>query len=80
MKELINNLLFFFHSIKRTLMVGTSMLFLSLQGYGQDGELDVDINTNDGGGTVWYTNIWIWIGLALFIIIIVAIVNSGRRR
>lgn len=42
-------------------------------------EVDVDISA-EGGGDMWYNNMWVWvIGIALFIIIIVAIVSAGRK-
>ncbi|MGI8892375.1 MAG: hypothetical protein ACR2GN_02835 [Bacteroidia bacterium] len=49
--------------------------------YAQEGEIDVNIKTDGGGGgELWYNNMWVWvIGIALFIIIIVAIVSAGRK-
>lgn len=46
----------------------------------QDKEIDVNINT-DGGGGAWYTSWWVWvIGLAVFVIILVAIISAGKRK
>ncbi len=43
------------------------------------GSLDVNINTNDGGG--WYTAPWVWVvGAAVFILLLVALTRGGSRR
>ena len=43
-------------------------------------QVDVNINTDSGGGTLWYAQPWVWVvGVALFIIIIIAITRSGSR-
>ncbi len=42
------------------------------------GELDVNINTNEGGA--WYTSPLVWVvGAAVFILLLVALMRGGRR-
>ena len=51
--------------------------------YAQEGDgksLDVNINTNDGGGN-WYTAPWVWVvGAAVFILLLVALTRGSGRR
>jgi len=43
------------------------------------GKLDVNINTDDGGG--FLTSPWVWVaGAALFILLLVALTSGGRSR
>lgn len=51
--------------------------------FAQDGEtkkVDVNINT-DGGGGGWYTAPWVWVvGAAVFILLLVALTRGGSKR
>lgn len=52
--------------------------FFAFAAAAQDAKLDVDIDTNKGGG--WYTNPIVWvIGAAVFILLLVALLRGGRR-
>jgi len=43
------------------------------------GKLDVNINTDNGGG--FLTSPWVWVaGAALFILLLVALTSGGSRR
>lgn len=55
-------------------------LLTSVRTWAQDKAIDVDINTNSGGGDAWYGQWWIWVvGIALFVIILVAIVSASKK-
>jgi hypothetical protein len=42
-------------------------------------EIDVNINTDDGGS--WYTAPWVWVvGAAVFILLLVALTRGSGRR
>jgi hypothetical protein len=42
-------------------------------------EIDVNINTDDGGA--WYTAPWVWVvGAAVFILLLVALTRGSGRR
>ena len=44
------------------------------------GKLDVNINTNNGGGGFWASP-WVWIvGAAVFILLLVALARGGGQR
>jgi len=54
----------------------TSVLALAQEA---SGKLDVNINTDDGGG--FLTSPWIWVvGAALFILLLVALTSGGGSR
>ena len=45
----------------------------------QPGQLDVDIDVNDGGGSAWWTNpIWIAIGIIGVLLLVLIIVMAAR--
>jgi hypothetical protein len=71
---------FAFNASAKFIMVMISF-FSSVFLMAQDKKVDIDINTNEGGGGAWYNNWWVWvIGLALFVIILVAIISAGKRK
>jgi len=44
-------------------------LLMTAVAFAQDKKVDVDINTNSGGG--WYTQPWVWVvGAAVFILLL----------
>ena len=57
-----------------------SALAFAQEGGGGDGaSLDVNVNTDSGGG--WYTNPVVWIiGAAVFILLLVALTRGSGRR
>ena len=48
----------------------------------QEGEtknVNIDINTGEGGGN-WYTSPWVWVvGASVFILLLVALTRGNRR-
>lgn len=47
----------------------------------QEKTLDVNVDINKGGDTMWYSNPWIWVvGAAVFILLLAAILRSGGSR
>ena len=55
----------------------SAVLFAQEGGGGAD--LDVNVNTNEGGN--WYASPWVWIvGAAVFILLLVALTRGGSRR
>ena len=47
---------------------------------GEGAKLDVNVDTDDGGG-MWYTSPVVWIiGAAVFILLLVALTRGGSRR
>ena len=47
--------------------------------FAQDKKVDVDINTNSGGG--FMSSPWVWvIGAAVFILLLVALMRGGGRK
>ena len=58
------------------------MAFASAAIWAQDSgaKLDVDINTDNGGGNFWGSP-WVWVvGAAIFILLLVALTRGGARR
>lgn len=54
--------------------------WLLAQEGGADRQIDVDINT-DGGGGGWYTSPWLWVvGGAVFVLLLVALTRGSGRR
>jgi hypothetical protein len=56
--------------------------FTSVMAMAQDasGKLDVNINTDNGGGS-WFTSPWVWVaGAAIFILLLVALTSGGGSR
>ena len=55
-------------------------LFVAVAAFAQDTKkLDVDINTNSGGG--FFASPWVWVvGAAVFILLLVALLRGGGRR
>lgn len=48
--------------------------------WAQDKTVDVNINSDKGGGQ-WYTNPWVWvIGGAVFILLLVALLRSNSNK
>jgi hypothetical protein len=44
-------------------------------------KVDVDINTDKGGGGSFFASPWVWIvGVAVFILLLVALMRGGSRR
>ncbi len=58
----------------------TIMFFLfSIAVFAQDKKVDVDIDVNKHGGTVWYANPVAWvIGAAIFILLLVALLRDKK--
>lgn len=53
--------------------------FLSAFLFAQDKKIDVDINTNSGGG--FLSSPWVWVvGGAVFILLLVALLRGGGRK
>lgn len=47
--------------------------------YAQTPDVQVDINTNSGGGAAFYQTWWFWVLIGLFVlIVIIAITSRGR--
>jgi hypothetical protein len=69
--------------MKKALLTFVTALFSLLvmaQGEGGTKSVDVNINTNKGGGN-WYASPWVWVvGAAVFILLLVALSRGGRRR
>ena len=76
-------------TINRTRTVGKwlAMLMLGLQtllwkasiALAQEPDIQVDINTQEGGGgAAWYTVWWVWVLIAMFVIVIVALTSRGK--
>mgnify|MGYP003578809476 CR=1 FL=1 len=56
-----------------------SALVFAQEGGGDGANLDVNVNTDSGGG--WYTNPVVWvIGAAVFILLLVALTRGSGRR
>jgi hypothetical protein len=56
----------------------TTLLFA--QEGGETKKVDININTDNGGGA-WYAMPWVWIvGAAVFILLLVALTRGGSRR
>ena len=66
------------HASARIVFIFMS-LFLGLQSWASAQGVDVEVNTDKGGGGAWYTSWWVWAAAALFILALVAIVSAGRR-
>ena len=55
--------------------------FTSVMALAQEasGKLDVNINTDEGGG--WFSSPWVWVAAAVvFILLLVALTSGGSRR
>ncbi len=68
--------------IMNKLCLSVLAAFIGAISFAQDGEtkkVDVNINTDGGGG--WYNTPWVWIvGGAVFILLLVALMRGGGRR
>lgn len=66
--------------VKKCMMLITSM-FVALLSFAQDKKIDVDINTDKGGGSFFASPVVWVIGVAVFILLLVALLrsNSGSR-
>ena len=52
-------------------------LFSTAMAFAQDAALDININTDKGGGA-FYTQIWFWVIVGLvFILLLVALLRGG---
>jgi hypothetical protein len=66
---------------KKFLMLCTS-IFVTIVSFAQDKKVDIDINTDKGGGGGFFASPVVWvIGVAVFILLLVALMrsNSGSR-
>jgi hypothetical protein len=53
--------------------------FLSVFLFAQDKKIDVNINTNSGGG--FLSSPWVWVvGGAVFVLLLVALLRGGGRK
>jgi hypothetical protein len=44
-------------------------------------KVDVDINTDSGGGSNFFASPWVWVvGIAVFVLLLVALMRGGSRR
>jgi hypothetical protein len=57
--------------------LGFSVVALA-QGQPVEGKLDVDINTNSGGGAWWTNPIWIAVGVIALVLLIVIVAMASR--
>lgn len=56
------------------------VLAMAQEGGGDGASLDVNVNTNEGGGA-WYASPVVWIiGAAVFILLLVALTRGSGRR
>ena len=56
------------------------LLFTNAIAWAQDKKVEVDINTDKGGGD-WYTQPWVWIvGGAVFLLLLVALLRGGGNK
>jgi hypothetical protein len=59
-------------------MLFFSAMMVAVGSFAQDKQVDVNINSNKGGG--FWGSPWVWvIGAAVFILLLVAILRGGRR-
>ena len=69
------------NAIRRALapiLVAAQSMAVAAQVAAQDAQLDVNINTTDGG-SAWYQQWWVWVLVGLFVlIVIVAITSRGK--
>ena len=57
------------------------LCFMQTIAFAQDKKVDVDINTNSGGGGNWYAQPWVWIvGGAVFLLLLVALMRGNNNR
>ncbi len=67
-----------YNIISKTILT-ISSFFLSIFLFAQDKKIDVDINTNSGGG--FLSSPWVWVvGAAVFILLLVALLRGGGRK
>ena len=53
---------------------------MSIQSYGQDKKIDVNVNTKPDNGNNFFMQPWVWIvGAAVFILLLVALTSGGSR-
>ena len=57
---------------------GSSVIALSQAPQVPSGELNVDINTDGGGGAWWSNPVWIAIGVIALVVLVLAIALSNR--
>ncbi|HEX6914485.1 MAG TPA: hypothetical protein VF145_04560 [Chitinophagaceae bacterium] len=62
-------------------VLAIAVAFVSVVSYAQDTKkVDVNINS-DGGGGNFFASPWVWIiGVAVFILLLVALMRGGARR
>lgn len=62
-------------------VLAISIAFVSVVSFAQDTKkVDVNINS-DGGGGNFFASPWVWIiGVAVFILLLVALMRGGARR
>lgn len=55
-------------------------LIVSAAVQAQEKTLDVNVDIDKGGGSMWYANPWVWVvGAAVFILLLAAILRGGGR-
>jgi hypothetical protein len=74
--------LFFKLLVMKKTFLSVMAAFLGALAYAQGETKKVDVNIDtDGGGGGWYTSPWLWIvGAAVFILLLVALTRGGGRR
>ena len=58
-------------------------LMISVVAFAQEEtkKVDVDISTDNGGGSNFFASPWVWVvGVAVFILLLVALMRGGSRR
>jgi hypothetical protein len=66
-------------TIANRISLAVFALIMSVVSFAQDKKVDVDINTNKGGGN-FFASPWVWvIGVAVFILLLVALMRPARR-
>ena len=69
------------NSLLAKLFMSVCSLLLTVATFAQETKkVDVDINTNSGGGS-FFASPWVWVvGVAVFILLLVALMRGGNRR
>lgn len=68
------------NTLTRIAMIMFSLVISTVTFAQETKKVDVDINTNSGGGS-FFASPWVWVvGAAVFILLLVALLRGGSRK
>lgn len=69
--------------LMQKIMLFVMSILVSIVTFAKDAtkKVDVDISTDNGGGSNFFASPWVWVvGIAVFILLLVALLRGGGRK